>query len=213
MHIKVAITDDHPMAINGLQYMLSIDQNILVIDTYETGTALLEGLPYRQPDILLLDIELPDYKGYELAEIIQNIYPSIRIIAITSHDAPILIKRMLHKGCTGYALKNIRAKELVYAIRVVYEGKQYLEPTLQKQITDNINQYKQPTERIPILTQREKEILNLIVQEHTNHEIAKELYISLRTIENHRSSLMQKLNVKNAIGLVRVAIQLGLLNE
>jgi DNA-binding NarL/FixJ family response regulator len=214
MPIKIAITDDHPLAISGLQNMLSSDSRIMVCGAYECGKALLDGLRKQQPDVLLLDVELPDYKGYDLAAIISRDYPSIRILAITSYDAPILVKRMIKHGCHGYILKNTRVKTLLLAIQQVYEGNEYIEPALKEQMIHPLYKYKSASSnfKVPTLSQREKEILKLIVEEHTNQEIAAKLFLSLRTVENHRFSLLQKLDVKNSIGLVRVAIQLGMVD-
>jgi two-component system secretion response regulator SsrB len=215
MPIKIAITDDHPLAISGLQNMLSSDKSIVVCGAYESGKALLEGLLVQLPDVLLLDIELPDYKGYDLAEIIRKNHPSVKILAITSYDAPILVKRMIKHGCLGYILKNTRVKDLLHAIQQVYEGIEYIEPALKEQMILPQYKYKSVSSnlKVPTLTQREKEILKMIVEEYTNQEIAAKLFLSLRTVENHRFSLLQKLDVKNSIGLVRVAIQLGMVEQ
>ncbi|RYZ53317.1 MAG: response regulator transcription factor [Sphingobacteriales bacterium] len=213
MLIKVAITDDHPLAISGLKNMLSDVPHIEVANTYENGTLLLEGLRQSQPDVLLLDVQLPDIKGQELAEIISRDYPKVKILAITSLDAPIHVRSMMKHGCSGYVLKNIRVNALQHAIEQVYAGEQYIEPALKEQMMQNLLQVKKTSGgRTPALTQREKEILKLIVEENTNQEIAEKLFLSLRTIENHRFSLLQKLEVKNSIGLVKVAIQLGLVD-
>ena len=211
MSIRVAITDDHPLAINGLRNMLSNADNIVVLDCYETGQELLNGIKLRQPDILLLDIQLPDYKGNELAEMISKVYPWVKIIAISSLDAPIHVKMMMRSGCSGYVLKNTRVKALLHAIEQVHSGIDYIEQALKEQMMQHLLKYKKlNTSKTPTLTQREKEILKLIVEENTNQEIAEKLFLSLRTVENHRFSLLQKLDVKNAIGLVKVAIQSGL---
>jgi len=211
MAIKVSITDDHPLAISGLQNMLGSQQDIIVEGTYETGAALLEGLKQNQPDVLLLDVLLPDYKGQDLAETVSKLYPDIKIMAITSLDAPLYVKSMMRHGCRGYILKNTRLKPLVHAIQQVYQGETYIEPSLREQMMQHMLQLKKsPASRSPTLTQREKEILKLIVAEYSNQEIADKLYISLRTVENHRFSLLQKLEVKNAVGLVKAALQLGL---
>lgn len=212
MPITVAITDDHPLAISGLQNMLATYENIVVQSTYETGTELLNGLKKMQPQILLLDVQLPDYKGQDLAAIVNKKYPQIKIIAITSLDAPIHVKAMMRHGCSGYILKNTRVKPLILAIEQVFAGETYIEPSLKEQMMHNILHYKKQTSATPsCLTQREQEILKLIVEENTNQEIADKLFLSLRTVENHRFSLLQKLDVKNSVGLVRVAIQLGLI--
>ncbi len=210
--IYVAIADDHPMVITGLQNMLSTAAHITVQAVYENGKDLLEGLKLQIPQVLLLDILLPDITGQELAAIISKQYPKVRILAITSLDAPSHVKSMMRNGCAGYILKNTRVKTLITAIEQVHAGETYIEPALKDQMMQNVLQYsKQPAKaKLPNLTQREKEVLKLIIDEHNNQEIADKLFISLRTVENHRFSLLQKLDVKNSIGLVRMAIQMGL---
>lgn len=210
MPIKVAIIDDHPLAVSGLWNMLANKHNIQVTETYECGTSLLLGLQHSQPDVLLLDIRLPDYSGQELAVLIRKKYPQIRILVITSLDAPTYVKSMLSAGCSGYVLKNIRTHALVQAIEEVYNGTMYIEPTLKEQMIQYNQQTAKSKNHIPILTRREKEVLQLITEEYTNQEIADKLFLSLRTVENHRFSLLQKLGVKNAVGLVRMALQMGL---
>lgn len=213
MPIQIAIVDDHPLAITGLRNMLSEHPDVFVKNTYENGTDLLEGLKHEQPDVLLLDVQLPDYKGQKLAEIVTSLYPSVNILAITSLDAPFFVKSMIRAGCKGYILKSARLKTLIYAITEVNKGHTYIEPSLKEQMMQNMLHLKKPSAKTPTLTQREKEILKLIVEEYTNQEIAEKLFISLRTVENHRFSLLHKLEVKNAIGLVKVALQLGLVND
>jgi len=212
MPIKVAITDDHPLAIAGLQNMLSSSPLIVVTHTYNNGEDLLLGLKTEQPDVLLLDVILPDIKGPELAAQIHAAYPAIKILAITSLDAPVHVKAMLRNGCTGYLLKNTDVQTLINAITDVNNGKEYIEPSIKEQMLQNMLHFRKPTTiKKPTLTRRETEILHLIIEEHTNQEIADKLFLSLRTIENHRFSLFQKLDVKNTVGLVKVAIQLGLI--
>lgn len=212
--IKIAITDDHPLAISGLQNMLHTIDDLEIVGCYENGKELLTGLKTKRPDVLLLDVELPDIKGYDLASIVCKQFPSVKIIAITSHDAPIVVKRMMQHGCMGYVLKNVRVKELVLAINTVHGGSEYITPVIHEQIMTGTPAPKNHhTARMPVLTKRESEILALIVREFTNQEIADQLFISLRTVENHRFSLLQKFDVKNSIGLVRVAIQLGLVDS
>ncbi len=218
MPIKVAITDDHPLAIKGIKTILDSFPHIEVTDTYNSGKALMEGLQEKQPDVLLLDIMLPDKSGKELAPIISQNYPKIGIIALTSLDAPAMIKTMMQRGCLGYLLKDTSEETLVEAIEQVNKGNEYLEQNLKEHLLQNMMKSKkaQPPSHPVIaheLTLREKEILQLIVEEYTTQEISDKLFISFRTVENHRYSLLQKLEVKNTAGLVRVAITHGLIDN
>jgi len=212
MPIKVAIVDNHPLAINGLKTMLALyPQAVQITATYHSGSALLEGLSRSQPEVLLLDILLPDKSGKDLAPVIAKDYPDVRMIALTSLDSPAVVKSMMQRGCRGYLLKDTDEKTLIDAIEQVYKGEEFIEPTLKESLLQHLIKYRaQHTDILPELTQREREVLRLIVSEHTTQEIADKLFISFRTVENHRYSLLQKLDVKNTAGLVRMAITLGL---
>jgi DNA-binding NarL/FixJ family response regulator len=213
MPIKIVIIDDHPLAIAGLQNMLYNVPHMEVIAVYTTGAALLEGLKQQQPDVLLLDVLLPDMKGAELAAYIRREYPHVQIIALTSLDAPIHVRSMMREGCRGYVLKNTDKASLVYAIAQVHEGHEYIEPSLKEKMLYNVIHYRKlATGKSPNLTHREKEILKLIVAEYTSQQIADQLFLSLRTVETHRFNLQKKLAVNNTIGLVKAAIQMGLID-
>jgi DNA-binding NarL/FixJ family response regulator len=214
MPIDVAIVDNHPLAINGLKAMLGLYPEVVHVSaTYHSGAALLEGLQRSQPEVLLLDILLPDKSGKELAPVIARTWPGVRMIALTSLDSPAVVKSMMQRGCLGYLLKDSDEKTLIDAIEQVYKGEEFIEPSLKETLLQHLIKYRaQSTDIIPELTQREKEILKLIVSEHTTQEIADKLFISFRTVENHRYSLLQKLDVKNTAGLVRMAITLGLVD-
>lgn len=210
--INVAIVDDHSVVINGLQHMLQHFDTINIVGVYENGKSLLEGLKTIKPDVLLLDIQLPDINGNDLTVIIKKEYPSIRILAMTGFDMTYYVKTIMHKGATGYLLKNTTEKILVEAIETLYAGEQYIDPSLREQLLQDLLNNRKSTVQNPTLTRREKDVLKLIVEENTNQEIAKKLFLSLRTIEHYRTNLMQKLDVKNTAGLVKIAIQMGLMN-
>lgn len=214
MQIQVAIVDDHPLALNGIKAMLGRYKQILVTDTYASGMALMEGLKKRQPDVLLLDVLLPDRSGKELAPVISELYPQIRMIALTSLDSPAVLKSMMQRGCLGYLLKDTNEETLVAAIENVYRGVEFIEPSLKEYMFQNMLRYRKTGQQVmPELTAREKEVLRLIAAEMTTQEIADKLFISFRTAENHRYSILQKLDVKNTAGLVKLAMQMGLLDE
>lgn len=207
--LQLAIADDHPMIVNGIKNMLHYYRHIEIVQTYATGRELLQGLASIQPDVLLLDIQLPDISGNELARLIVRDYPSVRILVITSMDSSFHIKDMMKAGCSGYLLKTAGKEILIEAIEAVYAGETYLETALKEQLLSEVL-HKKNTLTNP-LTRREKEILGLIAQEMTSSEIAALLNLSQRTVENHRFSLMQKLNAKNTVSLIRIASASGLI--
>lgn len=204
--IRLAITDDQVIILKGLQKILADVPNIKITGTYNNGDELLEGLAVQQPDVLLLDIQMPGKSGIELAGIIAKSYRQIKIIALTNIDVVALIKKILQQGVMGYLLKDASPEIIVNAIESVYNGEQFIQDELKQQLLNSLSSHNAKQ----IVTRREKEILQLIVDEFTNQEIADKLFLSLRTVENHRNNLLQKLEVKNTAGLVKVAIQEGL---
>lgn len=210
--IKIDIVDDHKMVVNGLKDMLHSLEGMAVGCTYSQGYALLQGLQKGQPDVLLLDIQLPDVRGDELAALVSKSYPAIKIIALTGYNMTEYARLMFDEGVSGYLLKNTDEHKLRTAIETVYNGGQYIEPVIREQLQEE--RYRSSgTEAFgvkPNLTRREKEILHMILKEMTSQEMAAEMKLSLRTIENHRVSLMQKLDARNIAGIVKRAFQLGL---
>ena len=212
MQIKVAITDDHLLVINGIKTMLAPYGHISVVyETTDPGQ-LLNGLSTNPPHVLLLDIQMPGMDGMELCRQVNKVYPDMKVIAISSFLETHYIKQMLRNGAAGYLLKNTDPTTLATAIEKVHAGEQFLDDSLKQSLLDEVlTGQKRNSYEIP-LTRREKEILKLIAEEHSNQEIADMLFISLRTVETHRLNLTQKLAVKNTAGLVKEAIRRGLLD-
>lgn len=204
--IKVAIVDDQVIILNGLQKILADANHIHITGLFHDGDDLLLALEKEQPDVLLLDIQMPHKSGLELATIISKKYPQIKMIALTNVDVLTQMKQMLQKGCLGYLLKDVSPGILIKAIETVYGGEQFLNEELKKQLLNSLSGHGEKQ----LITRREKEILKLILEENTNQQIADKLFLSLRTVENHRNNLLQKLNAKNTAGLVRIALQEGL---
>jgi len=211
MKIKIAIADDHPLVINGLHHILANSMDMEITGSYINGTELLHGIAITQPDVLLLDIHMPGQSGDELAEIIKEQYPQIKILALTNEDSVYHIKNMLRKGVAGYILKTTREEILLDAIRTVYRGEQYLESALKEKVLQDTLQAKKQLSANPLLSRREKEILHYIASDLTSQQIADKLFVSKRTIDNHRLNLLMKLGVKNVAALVKKGIQLGLI--
>ena len=211
MHIKVAIVDDHNLIAEGVSNMLRYNAEMEIIAAYPDGKSLLESLPERMPDVLLLDINMPGMPGDELAAILKRQYPAIRIIALTSFDNIFYIKNMLQQKIDGYLLKHVSRDMLMEAIRIVYEGGTYLDETVSRQIQRDQEITKRQKEAGTLLTKREKEILQLLAEGHTGSEIAEKLFLSKRTVEHHRESVLAKLDCKKISLLIVKAKELGLL--
>ncbi len=209
--IKISIADDHPLVINGLHHILSNSADMEIIDSYIDGTALLSGIVQKEPDVLLLDIHMPGQTGDELAVIITEKYPAVKILALTNLDNVYYIKNMLRSGVHGYILKTTREEILLEAIRTVYAGGQYLEPVLKDKVLIDALQTRRQVSADPVLSRREKEVLQFIASNLTSQQIADKLFVSKRTIDNHRLNLMIKLDVKNVAAKEKKGIQLGLI--
>ena len=210
-NIKLAIADDHPLVINGLHRILSNCADMEIIGSYADGAELLTGLAKHEPDVLLLDIQMPGQTGDELAAIISVKYPLVKMVALTNLDNVYYIKNMMRNGVLGYVLKTTREEILLEAIRTVYNGEQYLEPVLKEKVLLDTQQAKREISADPVLSRREKEVLQLIASNYTSQQIADKLFVSKRTIDTHRLNLMLKLGVKNGAALVKKAIQMGLI--
>ena len=210
--IKVAIIDDHPMVLKGIESMLEDNSEITIVASCDRIANLLEEFSSVIPDVLLLDINLPDGSGLDLAKELHHSYPNLKIIGLSNFSEPGFIKSMLRNGAKGYLLKNTGKQELQEAIKTVYDGTLYLPRTVKDiLLSDSIGTPPKNT-FIPKLTRREKEVLELVAREHTNHEIAEKLFISTKTVESHRYNLLQKLGARNTAGLIKSAMEKGLIS-
>lgn len=207
--ITIALVDDHPAILNGLQMILQGFPDVSVIGAWQNGNQLLDGLEVQAPAILFLDIQLPGQDGLALCRRVSADYPEVRVIIFTNVEDKHTIRTAFQHGAAGYLLKTAGSREIREAIDTVRAGDQYVHAELKDQMFQQIIQRK-PSRYAPTLTRREKEILSFIAQGSSNQEIANKLSLSVRTIENHRYNLMQKLDVKNTAALVRRAMELGL---
>lgn len=209
--IKIAIADDHRLIAEGIANMLRYNTEIEVVAFYPNGEAVLEGITRIAPDILLLDIQMPELQGDEIAKILKKNNPELKIIVLTSFDNIFYIKNMLQYNIEGYLLKDIEKPELVEAITLVYQGATYLDKRVEKILREDEKVIARQKTMGSVLTNRETEILQLIVQGHTSAEIAEKLFISKRTAEHHRAAIFNKLDVKQVSTLIQKATQLNLI--
>jgi len=205
--VKVVIADDHKMFLSGLASQL--EQECDVIGTAANAKDLYEILANSCPEVLLLDIDLGNDDGVKLCEDIVNSHLNIRVIALTMHDEGSYVRKMIEAGAKGYLLKESSMKEVIKAIHVVHDQKTYFSPKASMNMMDSlVMQTPQTSIR---LSKREKEVLGLILKEHTTDEIAKLLYVSKHTVETHRGNLIAKMNVRNVAGLVKKTMELQVL--
>lgn len=208
--VNLAIIDDHQVVIDGLKAMLANSKNMDVVFTTTSGSALTEYVKTNPVDVILMDIQMPEISGIDLCKLVLKENPECKVIAFSSFDDTHYVRNILRNGASGYMLKNAGKEALERAIHTVAGGGEYIDDNIKKiLVQEGITGQRRSMYEIP-LTKREKEILKLIADEHTNQQIADKLFISLRTVETHRLNLTQKLGVKNAAGLIKEAIKRGL---
>lgn len=205
--MKILLADDHFLVLDGLEVLLSTFKFVKETQSVLNFMELKEIMNEQNFDVLLLDIHFGKHDGREIIGEIKLLAPDMKVIALTSHSDSVTIKSSVNAGFDGYLLKIDGREEIEKALKAVMNNEKYFSPKTQQAFFE-INATKNKVE----LTEREKEVLQLIVQEKTTKEIAEQLCVSEKTIETHRSSIMQKLEVKNIAGMVRKAIMQGLVN-
>lgn len=210
MIIKIIVADDHPVVANGLKNVLARTSHIKVIDICNSAPELLTNITREIPDVLVLDKQLQNSDPLETVSALLKMIPSLQILIFSSIDTTYQVKKMLEAGCRGYLLKDADDDMLIKAIETVYAGNRFLSPSLENALLEDMFKDKASIRKTATLTKREKEVLDLIVKEYTNQEIADKLFLSLSAIEFRRTGIMQKLGVKNTAGMVRVALETGL---
>ena len=203
--INILIIDDHPLVTDGIRMMLKDVEYLTVQQTAKTGKEALAFLDEHQPEIILLDISLPDIDGLQLCGKIREKNKYSKIIALTSANDFSIITEMLQRGATGYLLKNMERTELLEAIDKVMDGKIFLSKAANEKVLEQFSSVTTALHNTPALTRREKEILHLLEDGLTGPQIAEKLFLSPFTVETHRKNLMQKMNVNSTQHLLKTA--------
>ena len=209
--IKIGIIDDHQILINGLTNIVNQDSDIEVIYQETIGKNILDINILNKIDILLLDIEMPDIDGIDLSKKILKLDPEFKILILTMYNEKELALKLKEMGVKGFLSKNIEGEKLITVIKKIQLGDVYFEIlNFSEENKNNSNTKILYSEKIKELSQREKEILDLIVKGLSNQKIGDKLFISHRTVDTHRTNLMRKLEVSNVASLVRVALKSGM---
>lgn len=205
--LKIFIVDDHEFFRNGLKMVINRLKYAKVTGEAANGKEFLEMLPKDEPDIVLMDIQMPLMNGIEATRAALDEYPDLKIVALTMFDDEEYVQRMIDAGAKGFLLKNITKDILDQALQAIQTGKNYYSPELFNFFTKKVVSEPKAEEEEVQLTRREKEVLQLICDGLTNKEIADRLFISERTVVGHKSNLLAKTNTKSSVGLLSYAIK------
>ncbi len=209
---RIVIVDDHALIRRGLRNIIERHGDLAVAGEAADGEILLKRLSRGGVDMVLLDITMPGMSGLDLLPLIKSRYPGIKVLLLTMHKGRDYIFSALSSGADGYLLKDDSDLELLVAIARIRQGEVYVSPLLSTDITNNIlNMYRDGKHALtPVLTARQKQVLQLVVQGHTSREVGEILALSTRTVENHRNNMLRRFNLKSSAELVRYAIDHGL---
>ncbi|MBK9382622.1 MAG: response regulator transcription factor [Chitinophagaceae bacterium] len=203
--ISILVIDDHPLVGDGISMMVKEITHLQILTVCKTGKEALVFLEKTSPDVILLDISLPDIDGLELCTLIRKKNKQTKIIGLTSTNEAGIITQLLANGGNGYLLKNMEREELITAIDEVMNGRIFLSKAANQKILEQFHSLKDALKNKLVLTRREKEILKLLYEGLTGPQIAEKLFLSPLTVETHRKNLMQKLNVNSVQQLLKVA--------
>lgn len=210
--IKIILVDDHQLVRDGIKSLISDSFGIDIIGEASNGVELFKQLHQVMPDVILMDISLPNMSGIEITKILKKDHPKIKILMLSMYTSEDFIFNGLKAGINGYLPKNTTRDELLLAIEEVYNGNEYFSKSISNIILKSfVNSAKYGNnatdDKLSILTKRETEILKLVVEGISNQHIADQLFISIRTVETHKTSIMKKLELNNTIDLVKFAIK------
>lgn len=195
--IKVLLVDDHALIRQGLAKILALDPQLQIVGEAANGNEAVEKTRQYQPDVVLMDINMPGMNGLEATRIIKQEFPEIGVIALTIHDDEEYIFEMVNIGVSGYVLKDVDADTLINAVKQVAVGKSIIHPDITAKLLDEFKRLNKSEEELPRLTAREKEVLQCVVKGLSNKEIGEQLYISEKTVKNHITNILRKLDVSD----------------
>ncbi len=216
MKIRILLADDHTILRAGLRMMLNAQPDMEVVGEAQDGRQAIAEAQRLQPDVILMDITMPDMNGIEATRQIKKLLPDTRVLILTMHEHDEYVFQALRAGASGYMLKEAADTDLISALRVIQSGQFYLSPTAQSvMVGDYLQRVRTGEEKdsYSSLTEREREILKLVAEGYTNNQIAERLIISPKTVDTHRTHVMDKLNLHSRAELVKYAMRRGLLED
>ena len=212
MSIRILLADDHKITRQGLRSLLDKQSDMEVVAEAEEGRTAVRLVRELLPDVVIMDVSMPDLNGMEAARQITREFDDVRIVALSMHSDSLFVTEMLKSGALGYLLKDCAFEELALAIRAVVAGKTYLSPSISGVVVDNYlhRLSKADFSTLEVLTSREREVLQLLAEGKSTKQIALKLHISVKTVETHRRQIMNKLDIHTVAELTKYAIRKGL---
>ncbi|MGE5601513.1 MAG: response regulator [Nitrososphaerales archaeon] len=216
-HARILLVDDHAVVRGGLKMLLAADPELEIVGEAETGAEGIRLADHLRPDVILMDISMPDMNGIEATRRVKAEHPEIAVLALTMHEDDQYFFEMLAAGASGYVPKRAAPSDLISAIHAVRDGGMFLFPSLARTLVQDYLRRREQPGAVPVrqgfedLTDREREVLALIAEGRGNQEIAEALVISVKTVNRHRENIMAKLNLHSRVELVRYAIEKGLI--
>ena len=209
MRIRVLIADDHAIVAEGLAHVIASHSDFEVIGRTADGREALERALKLKPDIVVMDMAMPEMNGIEATRAIHDSIPGSRVIMLSMYTSPEYVYRALEAGASGFVVKRSAARELVKAIRAVYAGRRYLSPRVAQELTERVIAKGVPRDTLALLSARERQVLQLLAEGKSVADIADGLSVSPKTVETYRSRMFEKLDIHDLASLVRFAIQHG----
>jgi len=210
MSIRIALADDHKVLRHGLSKAFSNEKDMEVIGQAENGYEIIELVKKTMPDVIIMDIAMPGMNGIEATRQIIKELPDVKIIALSMHSGKKMIHEMFKAGAKGYLLKDCEYDELINAIRIVVADKTYLSPAITEVVVEDMLNPSEGKNVFAVLSDRERQVLQLLAEGKTTKQIARTLHISPKTVEGHRTKIMNKLDIDSVANLTKYAIREGL---
>ena len=212
MSIRILITDDHQLFREGIVNLLSASPQIEIVGQAENGQEAIEKSKALKPDIVIMDINLPVINGVVATRILHTELPAIKVLILSMHAEKHFIKEALEAGATGYLFKDCTYNQLIEAINTVYQGNKYLSAKITEVLIDDYLNKEEDPDIQQKLTERESEIFKLLVEGASTLEISKQLFISVKTVGTHKQHILEKLNLKSTVDLIKYAIKKGIIS-
>ena len=215
MTTRILLCDDHPIVRDGLRTLLNSQDDFQLVGEAADGLTAVELAKQLQPDVVVMDMSLPKLNGALATQQIKAVCPQTQVIALTVHDDKSYLRQFLEAGAAGYVLKSTASSELIEAIRMVASGQNYLDPAMNQAIVSRLVRRPRSSELAggAPLSEREEQVVQLLAQGFTNKEIAKQLTVSVKTVETYKSRALEKLDLRSRADLVRYAVQKGWLSD